>query len=178
LALFGRRPSERADKVDAAGVQKPAQQRTRKDHNVMSDQCQGLANEIHQLIDKIPPPDIPLLIREMLKRELIGCEQEIGAVETNHLIASLFPPQPPHQGLSLPPLGAETMASLHRYTEAMVTKVLVERGLIPAPVEELSDIGFVAANLYWNWQRSLVRHVVTALLAAEPSVPSKSELNV
>ena len=149
----------------------------------MSDQCRNLANEIQQLIDKIPPPDIPLLIREMLKRELIGCEQEIGPLETNHLIASLFPPQPPHQGLSLPPLGAETMASLHRYTEAMVTKVLVERGLIPAPVEELSDIGFVAANLYWNWQRSYVNNLagaLAALLAAIPRgspLPSKSEFN-
>ncbi len=128
----------------------------------MSDQCHNLANEIERLIEKIPPPDIPLLIREMLKRQLIGCEPELGAAETSHLIASLFPPQPPHQG---PSLGAETMASLHRYTEAMITKVLVERGLIPAPVEELSDIGFAAANLYWNWRRSYMQHIASVLQA-------------
>lgn len=128
----------------------------------MTDHCHNLANEIQQLIEKIPPPDIPLLIREMLKRQLISCERELGSVETNHLIASLFPPQPPHQGLRP---GAETMASLHRYTEAMITKVLVERGLIPAPVEELSDIGFVAANLYWNWHRAYMQTLATVLQA-------------
>jgi hypothetical protein len=69
-------------------------------------------------------------------------------------------------------IDAETMASLHRYTEATITKVLSERGLIPAPVEELSDIGELAANLYWNWQRSITHHVATALLADAKSVQS------
>jgi hypothetical protein len=52
-----------------------------KGYNVMSDQCHNLANEIRLLIKKIPPPDIPLLIREMFKRQLMGCEHELGAAE-------------------------------------------------------------------------------------------------
>ena len=67
-------------------------------------------------------------------------------------------------------IDAETMASLHRYTEATITKVLSERGLIPAPVEELSDIGELAANLDWNWRRSITHRVVTVLQADAKSV--------
>jgi hypothetical protein len=55
---------------------------------------------------------------------------------------------------------AETIASLHRYTEAMIAKVLAERGLIPPPVEELSAIGANAANLLWNWRRSNLQNVI------------------
>lgn len=62
----------------------------------MPDRCHSLASEVQQLIIKIPPPDIPLGIREILKRELLGCERELGAAEVNNLITSLFPPQPHH----------------------------------------------------------------------------------
>jgi hypothetical protein len=62
----------------------------------MPDRCHSLASEVQQLIVKIPPLDIPIGIRELLKKELIGCERELGSAETNALIASLFPQQPPH----------------------------------------------------------------------------------
>ena len=61
----------------------------------MPNQCQNLAIDVRQLIDKVPPLDIPIGIREILKRELLGCERELGQAETNALIAALFPPQPP-----------------------------------------------------------------------------------
>jgi len=73
---------------------------------------------------------------------------------------------------------AETVASLHRYTEAMIAKVLAERGLIPAPVVELSNIGELAANLYWNYQRSVIHHVITVLekyLSSVPGPPGPSQ---
>ena len=62
----------------------------------MPDRCHSLASEVHQLIMKIPPLDIPIGIRELLKKELISCERELGSAETKALIASLFPPLPPH----------------------------------------------------------------------------------
>jgi hypothetical protein len=61
----------------------------------MPDRCHTLVLEIVQLIDKTPPLDIPIGIREILKNELLGCERELGSAEVNELISSLFPPQPP-----------------------------------------------------------------------------------
>jgi|HubBroStandDraft_4_1064222.scaffolds.fasta_scaffold188679_1 hypothetical protein len=60
----------------------------------MPGQCTNLANEVEHLIAKIPPLDIPILIREILKREINGCEAELGSARTQMLLASLFPPQP------------------------------------------------------------------------------------
>jgi hypothetical protein len=57
--------------------------------------CQALATDVRHLIATAPPLDIPLTIRDILRKEFIACEGALGAAETNSLIASLFPPQPP-----------------------------------------------------------------------------------
>jgi hypothetical protein len=66
------------------------------------DKCHALATLVQDTIDKEGALNIPLLIREGWRRELLGCQGELGAVEVNELITSLFPSQPPQGGPAKP----------------------------------------------------------------------------
>ena len=59
------------------------------------DHCHSLANEVQTLLDTVGAANIPPLVKAILQREIIGCERELGAVESSHLLASLFAEQPP-----------------------------------------------------------------------------------
>ena len=59
------------------------------------DHCHSLANEVQTLLDTVGAANIPPLVKAILRREITGCERELGATEADHLLTSLFPEQPP-----------------------------------------------------------------------------------